>query len=209
PGRQGADGARLAADRHGVVRGCGAHRDRRGPGREQPRQLPDPADLAGGSTRGPDDGNAGTMMQGWVAAADRRVRRLRGLLSTSLLVLGVPGIASAQHAHPPLQAEAESIVAQAGGEWGVVAYSITSGKPLISINGSMPLVPASNNKVFTAIWALDVLGPDYRFPTDLLIDGSVEGGVLRGDVIIRGSGDPAFGYPPRLGFDVFVEEPLT
>lgn len=148
-------------------------------------------------------------MQGWVAAADRRVRRLRGLLSTSLLVLGVPGIASAQHAHPPLQAEAESIVAQAGGEWGVVAYSITSGKPLISINGSMPLVPASNNKVFTAIWALDVLGPDYRFPTDLLIDGSVEGGVLRGDVIIRGSGDPAFGYPPRLGFDVFVEEPLT
>jgi D-alanyl-D-alanine carboxypeptidase/D-alanyl-D-alanine-endopeptidase (penicillin-binding protein 4) len=56
------------------------------------------------------------------------------------------------------------------------------------------MIPASNNKVYSAIWALSVLGPDYRFPTDLLITGPVQNGVVRGDVVVRGSGDPAFGY---------------
>jgi serine-type D-Ala-D-Ala carboxypeptidase/endopeptidase (penicillin-binding protein 4) len=49
--------------------------------------------------------------------------------------------------------------------------------------------------VFTAVWALDVLGPDHRFHTDLLTVGRAgRNGVLRGDVVIRGSGDPGFGY---------------
>jgi serine-type D-Ala-D-Ala carboxypeptidase/endopeptidase (penicillin-binding protein 4) len=109
----------------------------------------------------------------------------------------------------PLQARAQQIVAGAGGEWGVVARSITTGRTLISINPAVPVIPASNNKIFTAIWALDVLGPDHRFPTDLLLTGPIEGGVLRGDVVIRGSGNPAFGYPPRLGFSLFIEEPMT
>jgi serine-type D-Ala-D-Ala carboxypeptidase/endopeptidase (penicillin-binding protein 4) len=108
-----------------------------------------------------------------------------------------------------LQSQAEWFVAQAGGEWGVMAWSITRGTPLVSINASTPLIPASNNKVPTAIWALDTLGPEHRFPTDLLITGPVENGVLRGDVVIRGSGNPAFGYPPRLGLAAFVEEPMT
>jgi serine-type D-Ala-D-Ala carboxypeptidase/endopeptidase (penicillin-binding protein 4) len=110
---------------------------------------------------------------------------------------------------PALQAQAEAMVEQAGGDWGVVAWSITREEPLISINGSAPLIPASNNKVFTAIWALDELGPEYRFETDLLVTGPIEGGVLRGDVVLRGSGDPSFGYPPRLGLSLFVEDPMT
>src|SRR5690606_7274281 len=36
-----------------------------------------------------------------------------------------------------------------------------------------------------------------------------ENGVLRGNVILRGSGDPAFGYPPPLGYGVFFESPMT
>ena len=51
------------------------------------------------------------------------------------------------------------------------------------------MIPASNNKVYSAIWALAVLGPDYRFPTDLLVTGPVQNGVVRGAVVIRGSGD--------------------
>jgi serine-type D-Ala-D-Ala carboxypeptidase/endopeptidase (penicillin-binding protein 4) len=74
-------------------------------------------------------------------------------------------------------------------------WSIDRGDALVAINPNTALIPASNNKVYTAIWALDVLGADYRFPTDLLVTGPIENGVLRGDVIIRGSGDPAFGYP--------------
>jgi serine-type D-Ala-D-Ala carboxypeptidase/endopeptidase (penicillin-binding protein 4) len=109
----------------------------------------------------------------------------------------------------PLQHTAEQIVSSTGGQWGVLAYSVTSGRTLVSINADRVMVPASNNKVITAAWVLDLLGPDHRFPTDLLIDGPIENGVLRGNVIIRGSGDPAFGYPPRLGLYEFVEDPMT
>lgn len=109
---------------------------------------------------------------------------------------------------PALQAEAERLVS-GGGDWSIMAWSIDRKQPLIAINASSPRIPASNNKVFTAIWALDQLGPDYRFETDLMINGPITNGVLQGDVILRGSGDPAFGYPPRLGFSAFIEEPMT
>lgn len=97
---------------------------------------------------------------------------------------------------PPLQLQAEQIVGKVQGSWSVLAWSVEEGRPLFAINPDSILVPASNNKVFTSVWALDVLGPEYRFPTDLLITAPIdEEGVLRGDVVLRGSGDPAFGYP--------------
>lgn len=93
-----------------------------------------------------------------------------------------------------LQAQAEALVPNPS-EWTIMAYSLDRNEPLFAINADEPKVPASNNKVYTAVWALGVLGPDYRFPTDLLINGPIQNGVLQGDVIIRGSGDPGFGYP--------------
>ncbi|MBW3630067.1 MAG: D-alanyl-D-alanine carboxypeptidase/D-alanyl-D-alanine-endopeptidase [Gemmatimonadetes bacterium] len=110
--------------------------------------------------------------------------------------------AAAIPGQPPLQAQAQQIVRKVGGEWGVMAWSIDRGDALFAINPNDVLIPASNNKVFSSIWALAVLGPDYRFPTDVLITGPIENGVLRGDVVIRGSGDPAFGYPD------FEDDPL-
>lgn len=94
-----------------------------------------------------------------------------------------------------LQSGAEAIVSRVSGSWGVVAWSIDRNESLISINADSLFIPASNNKIFSSIWALDLLGADYRFPTDMLVTGPVENGILRGDVILRGSGDPAFGYP--------------
>jgi D-alanyl-D-alanine carboxypeptidase/D-alanyl-D-alanine-endopeptidase (penicillin-binding protein 4) len=104
------------------------------------------------------------------------------------------GAAGTQGAAGPLQAQADAAVANKE-EWTIMAYSLDRNQTLFAINAEQPKVPASNNKVFSAIWALDVLGPDYRFPTDLLINGNIQNGVLQGDVIIRGSGDPGFGYP--------------
>ena len=114
--------------------------------------------------------------------------------------------ASAGYAQGPLQSEAEAITRATGGKWGAMAWSLKTGQTLFAVNADEPRVPASNNKVFSAIWALDVLGPDYRFPTDMLISAPIgQGGVVRGDVIIRGSGDPAFGYPD---YDKDPMEPL-
>ncbi|HEY0037773.1 MAG TPA: D-alanyl-D-alanine carboxypeptidase, partial [Longimicrobium sp.] len=92
----------------------------------------------------------------------------------------------------PLQAQADAIVPNKS-EWTILAWSIDRNQPLFAVNADQAMVPASNNKVFSAIWALSLLGPDYRFPTDLLITGPIQNGVLRGDVVLKGSGDPAFG----------------
>lgn len=127
----------------------------------------------------------------------RGIKSFRGVPSAAVLAaLSVlfPTSAPAQ-GRPPLQAQAEEIVSSVGGDWGVLAVGVESGDTLIAINADALFIPASNNKIFSAVWALDLLGPDHRFETDLLAAGPIEGGVLRGDLVIRGSGDPAFGYP--------------
>jgi len=56
------------------------------------------------------------------------------------------------------------------------------------------LVPASTMKVISTATANELLGPDYRFVTELQITGEVdEGGTLSGDIVIRGGGDPTLG----------------
>lgn len=53
------------------------------------------------------------------------------------------------------------------------------------------LVPASTMKVFTTATANELLGPDHRFTTELQTTGTLgEDGILAGDVVIRGGGDP-------------------
>jgi D-alanyl-D-alanine carboxypeptidase/D-alanyl-D-alanine-endopeptidase (penicillin-binding protein 4) len=94
----------------------------------------------------------------------------------------------------PLQAQADALVGNRS-EWTILAWSMDRNEPLFAINADSARVPASNNKVYSTVWAMGTLGPDYRFPTDLLIAGPVQNGTLRGNVVIRGSGDPAFGYP--------------
>jgi D-alanyl-D-alanine carboxypeptidase/D-alanyl-D-alanine-endopeptidase (penicillin-binding protein 4) len=123
-------------------------------------------------------------------------RRALGLAVFTLTALLVPeGVLRTQAAQPPLQSQAEGIVGNADG-WSAMAWSLDRKQPLFAINAEEIRIPASNNKVFTAIWALDVLGPDYRFPTDLLLPEPVPAnGVVRGNVYLRGSGDPAFGFP--------------
>jgi D-alanyl-D-alanine carboxypeptidase/D-alanyl-D-alanine-endopeptidase (penicillin-binding protein 4) len=52
-------------------------------------------------------------------------------------------------------------------------------------------MPASNQKLLTASTALTLLGPEYRWPTTLLARGPVRRGVLDGDLVVRGTGDPS------------------
>ncbi len=76
-------------------------------------------------------------------------------------------------------------------EWGVLAVSLDRGDTLVSMEADRPLAPASNQKLFTSAAALQYLGPDFRFPTYLLTDGTVEDGVLSGNLVLYGTGDPA------------------
>ncbi len=74
--------------------------------------------------------------------------------------------------------------------WGVSVKSLRTGKRLFARNEDKFFVPASNMKLFTTAVALIRLGPDFRYTTNLYTDSSVENGILKGDVYLRGSGDP-------------------
>ncbi|WP_428897854.1 D-alanyl-D-alanine carboxypeptidase / D-alanyl-D-alanine-endopeptidase (penicillin-binding protein 4) [Parelusimicrobium proximum] len=69
-----------------------------------------------------------------------------------------------------------------------------NGKDIIDINKSLRLAPASVTKLFTTAAALNRLGPSKRFVTAVYYDGEITGtGTLKGNVYIRGGGDPALG----------------
>lgn len=78
------------------------------------------------------------------------------------------------------------------GEWGAMVVSITRGDTLFAHRADNKLVPASTMKLFTAAVALDKLGAEHTFSTDVLRDGAVgPDGTLKGNLILRGDGDPS------------------
>lgn len=77
-----------------------------------------------------------------------------------------------------------------GATWGVMVRSLDTGDTLFAIEADEPLAPASNLKLLTTAAALRVLGPEYRFRTYLLTDGAIVDGVLEGDLVLYGTGDP-------------------
>ncbi|MGY2289381.1 D-alanyl-D-alanine carboxypeptidase/D-alanyl-D-alanine endopeptidase [Pseudomonas sp. SDO528_S397] len=66
-----------------------------------------------------------------------------------------------------------------------------SGNTVYQHNGQTRLTPASNLKLFTTAAAMDVLGPQYRFATQLLGSGQRQGERLTGNLYLRGLGDPS------------------
>jgi D-alanyl-D-alanine carboxypeptidase/D-alanyl-D-alanine-endopeptidase (penicillin-binding protein 4) len=78
---------------------------------------------------------------------------------------------------------------------GIVVESISAGRIIFEHNPDDPLVPASNMKLLTSAAALLVLTPDFRYETRLVTNGTVRSGILHGDLIVEGSGDPTIsGY---------------
>jgi len=65
-----------------------------------------------------------------------------------------------------------------------------SGDTLFSRNAGKLFMPASNQKILTGSVALALLGPDYRYKTAFVSRGAVRDGVLDGDLIVIGRGDP-------------------
>ena len=74
--------------------------------------------------------------------------------------------------------------------WGVLVVDPERGDTLYSHDAGKLLVPASNQKILTAAVALDVLGPDYRYETPFIAAGSIRDGVLEGNLLVEGRGDP-------------------
>jgi len=89
-----------------------------------------------------------------------------------------PVTAALKHAHISLSSV--SIVVQETG----------APRPLVSLNADRAINPASTMKLLTTIAALETLGPAYRWKTEAYLDGKLENGVLQGDLVFKGYGDP-------------------
>ncbi|HZN17560.1 MAG TPA: D-alanyl-D-alanine carboxypeptidase/D-alanyl-D-alanine-endopeptidase [Micromonosporaceae bacterium] len=119
------------------------------------------------------------------------------LLAGVAVTTGVPaGGAAAQPADPAVAGLTDTIDTLladprlAGSQAAVVVRDATTGEVLYNRNGERRLLPASNTKLLTSAAALEILGPGYRFTTDVRTKGAHSGVALRGDLYLRGTGDP-------------------
>ncbi|WP_419884055.1 D-alanyl-D-alanine carboxypeptidase/D-alanyl-D-alanine-endopeptidase [Peribacillus sp. B-H-3] len=74
---------------------------------------------------------------------------------------------------------------------GVSIRSASTGKILYDRDGNTRLRPASNMKLLTAAAALEILGEQYVFQTEVLAEGPVMNHLLHGDLYLKGKGDPS------------------
>jgi D-alanyl-D-alanine carboxypeptidase/D-alanyl-D-alanine-endopeptidase (penicillin-binding protein 4) len=128
------------------------------------------------------------------APQPRRSFALKLRLAAGLLVALTSLGASAQSLPPEVQAllTRAKVPREAVGALVVDATPGLSGKktPLLSWRASNPMNPASVMKLVTTYAGLELLGPAFTWNTPVYIDGTIDNGVLRGNLIIQGKGDP-------------------
>jgi D-alanyl-D-alanine carboxypeptidase/D-alanyl-D-alanine-endopeptidase (penicillin-binding protein 4) len=74
---------------------------------------------------------------------------------------------------------------------GAMALDLTSGRVVFAHNSAVGFVPASNEKLPVTYAALKVLGPTFRFPTEVRGQGSLgTDGTWTGNLVLKGYGDP-------------------
>lgn len=97
---------------------------------------------------------------------------------------------------PPLRAPSGSLAAlldRAGlsGETAVIALDAETGEVIEEHRADLRMPPASTAKALTTMYAFQTLGAEYRFVTRVeALGGAIRDGVLPGDLVLRGGGDP-------------------
>ena len=77
---------------------------------------------------------------------------------------------------------------------GAIVLDLQTGGTIFAHNPRLSLEPASNEKLATTYAALTALGPSFRIETDVLGEGRLEGATWRGNLVLKGYGDPALSF---------------
>ena len=107
-----------------------------------------------------------------------------------ILVLFTPVPAAAGAELPPELAAAIKDADFSSDGIGLFIQGVDNEKPLVALHADLFLNPASVIKLVTTAAALDMLGQGYRWSTEVMYTGNIEGHTLNGDLYIRGNGDP-------------------
>ena len=125
----------------------------------------------------------------WLAGAHAPVRAQQ---DANLAPQAAPGTTEGARA-AALADRIDAILARpglSGADWGIEVRDAESGRVLYARSAARPFIPASNLKLLVTATAAHHLPADYRYRTTLYATGPVRDGVLQGDLVLYGRGDP-------------------
>ena len=114
--------------------------------------------------------------------------RIAATLAAAWIAAAAGGLATAAMPQPVARAFRDAGVPT--GAVAVVVQEVRQPSRLIAHNADRPMSPASVMKLVTTFAALELLGPEYRWKTDAYVTGPLDNGVLHGDLVLKGRGDP-------------------
>ena len=127
---------------------------------------------------------------------------MRKILFTFLMVLGFAGYAFAQggaqsyiNKHLKTDPNFKNAVI-------AICAVDEKGNTIAQWNSEMPLLTASTMKTISTGAGLHALGKDFKYKTQVAYTGQIKDGVLHGDVVIIGGGDPTLGSSDTLAYSI-------
>jgi D-alanyl-D-alanine carboxypeptidase/D-alanyl-D-alanine-endopeptidase (penicillin-binding protein 4) len=138
----------------------------------------------------------------------RQTASAKASAAALVLALGATAIAGAPADRDLLRRELNAVLAApilARSHWSIAIKSLDRGDVILEHNPGKLVMPASNMKIFTMAATAERLGWDYRFETTLESAAPIAGGVLQGDLIVRGSGDPTISHRDDVATRTFDE----
>jgi serine-type D-Ala-D-Ala carboxypeptidase/endopeptidase (penicillin-binding protein 4) len=119
---------------------------------------------------------------------------VRRVIAITALAAVLPAAPAGAVSESGLRASLARFIGPAGAGSGAMVVEVPSGRTLFSRRPDVLRVPASNEKLYTTSVALTRFGPNGRFVTRVLGDGSIApDGTYAGTLYLRGGGDPTFG----------------
>jgi serine-type D-Ala-D-Ala carboxypeptidase/endopeptidase (penicillin-binding protein 4) len=132
--------------------------------------------------------------QGPPATRIGRVSHIRSLALAAVLALATTSVPGAPRGVPREVADALRAASVPLSSVAIVVQEVGAPRASLSLNAGEAFNPASVMKLFTTLAALELLGPAYHWKTEAYADGTLRDGVLEGNLVLKGFGDPRLDY---------------